>query len=511
MEGAVSRAQGPRLLIEGLSKTFTGQRALDDASLNVAAGEVHALLGQNGSGKSTLIKILAGYHQPDPGSSATYDGQPLPLGHAGAARAAGIRFIHQDLALIPDLTVTENLALGGRYGSSGWLVDRQEAAAAQELLDTWGVEVDATAPLRTLGTAERTMVAIVRAVRDGVGSSGMLVLDEPTAALPPHEVEHVATLVRQLKERGASIIYVTHRLNEVFQFADTVTVLRDGRVIGARPVAGMSHDDLVSMIIGRPLSAVYPEIPEPLDNAVLTVDDVRGASVKTLSLQLREREIVGVAGLTGSGREVVTDLLFGTRPRDSGTVRIGETEVQADSPKDSISKGLAFMPADRKGVGSLPALTVRENVTLPAIRSGRGRWSSIRAERREVAGWLRKLSVVPGDPEQRLGALSGGNQQRALLTRWLRCDTKVFLIDEPTQGVDIEAKVAIYRAIRDAAKDGAGVLLASTDNDELAAICDRVIVMRDGEAAISLSGPRLTPGAILEHSLDRATTGRSGT
>ncbi len=502
----MTQARTSRLAVRGLGKTFTGQRALADVSLTVAPGEVHALLGQNGSGKSTLIKILAGYHQPDPGASAWYDGRPLALGSAAAAHAAGIRFIHQDLALIPDLSVTDNLALGGRYRSARWISDRREAAAAQALLDEWDVKVDAKAPLRTLGQADRTMVAIVRAVRDGVESSGTLVLDEPSAALPPHEVEHVSRLVRRLRDRGTSIIYVTHRLSEVFRLADTVTVLRDGRVTGTRPVAGMDHDDLVAMIIGRPLGDVYPEIPQPLDNAVLTVDGVRGASVRTLSLRVREREIVGVAGLTGSGREAVTDLIFGTRARDGGTVRILDKEIRPGSPRDSVAHGLALLPADRKGAGSIPELTVRENVTLPAVRSGRGHWLSMRAERREVGDWLGRLGVVPDDPERRLATLSGGNQQRALLTRWLRCEAKVFLMDEPTQGVDIEAKVGIYRAIRDAANDGAGVLVASTDNDELAAICDRVIVMRDGVAATSLTGPRLTSEAILEHSIERVTT-----
>lgn len=502
----MNSGSSPRLALEGLSKTFQGQRALDGATLTVAPGEVHALLGQNGSGKSTLIKILAGYHQPDEGASATVDGEPFELGSASAAHAAGIRFIHQDLALIPDLTVTDNLALGGKYRSGRWISDRRESAAAQELLDAWDVKVDAKAPLHTLGQADRTMVAIVRAVQDEVQGSGMLVLDEPTAALPRHEVEYVSKLVRQLRDRGTSILYVTHRLSEVFQLADTVTVLRDGRVTGSREVAGMNHDDLVAMIIGRALGNIYPDIPEPLDNSVLTVDDVRGSSVRTLSLQLREREIVGIAGLTGSGREVVADLLFGTREREGGNVRIHGQVVPADSPKASIASGLALLPADRKGVGSIPELTVRENVTLPAISSGWGYWMSDRAERRDVAGWLQRLGVVPGDPDRALSTLSGGNQQRALITRWLRCKAKVFLMDEPTQGVDIQAKVAIYGAIRDAANDGASVLVASTDNDELAAICDRVIVMRDGVEAITLAGTRLTSEAILEHSIDRIET-----
>lgn len=495
-----------RLAVEGLSKTFPGQRALDGVSLSVAAGEVHALLGQNGSGKSTLIKILAGYHDPDPGASATYDGQSLALGDAHAAHQAGIRFIHQDLALIPDLSVADNLALGGDYRDRFWLNDRREQARAQELLDEWGVKVDAGAPLRALGQAERTMVAIVRAVRDGVQSSGMLVLDEPSAALPSHEVEHLFTLVRQLRDRGASVLYVTHRLGEVFEIADSVTVLRDGGVTGSRAVSGMAYDDLVTMIIGRALTDVYPEVPEPAENALLTVDGLAGASVASLSLQLREREILGIAGLTGSGREVVAELLFGTRERTAGRVRVGDVELRAGAPRDSIARGVALLPADRKGVGSIPELTVRENVTLPSIRAGIANWLSLRAERRDVAAWLDQLAVVPNDPERPLSSLSGGNQQRALLTRWLRCKARVFLMDEPTQGVDIEAKVAIYRAIRDVANDGAGVVMASTDNDELAAICDRVIVMREGGAAITLEGAHLTSDAIFEHSMDRIGT-----
>ena len=499
-----------RLAVEGLSKTFPGQRALDGVSLSVGAGEVHALLGQNGSGKSTLIKILAGYHQPDGGASATYDGHDLALGDARASHSAGIRFIHQDLALIPDLSVADNLALGGSYRSRFWIDDRSEAAGAQELLDEWGVEVDARAPLRDLRQAERAMVAIIRAVRDGVQSGGMLVLDEPSAALPTHEVEHLFALIRQLRERGASVLYVTHRLSEVFEIADSVTVLRDGRVTGSRAVAGMDYDDLVTMILGRPLSDVYPDVPEPSDNAIFTVDGVAGGSVRSLSLKLREREILGIAGLTGSGREAVADLLYGMSERSGGRVHVGERELRPGAPGDAIARRVALLPADRKRIGSIPELTVRENVTLPSIRAGRAHWLSVRAERRDVGGWLRRLAVVPDDPERRLSVLSGGNQQRALITRWLRCKAKVFLMDEPTQGVDIEAKVEIYRAIRDAANDGAGILLASTDSDELAAICDRVIVMRDGRVAAMLEGDRLTSDTIFEHSMERTVAAEDG-
>lgn len=500
----------PRLRLDGVTKTFPGQVALDGASLVLQPGEVHALLGQNGSGKSTLIKILAGYHQPDAGATAERDGLPFHLGSAAAARAVGIRFIHQDLGLIPELSVAENLALGGRYRRSAWVDDRRETAAAQSLLDAWGVGLDSSAPLHTLGQADRTVVAIVRAVRDGIEDGGILVLDEPSATLPPHEFAYVSRLVKQVRDRGGSVVYVTHRLGEVFELADTVTVLRDGRVTGVRPVAGMDHDGLVAMIIGHPLENVHPELPEPGADALLTADGIIGGSVQSLTLQVREREVVGIAGLTGSGRESVADLLFGARERDAGTVRVLGSEVRAARPAVSIAHGMALLPADRKAVGSIPDLTVRENVTLPAIPARGAGWLRIEAERRDVRAWLVRLSVVPCDTERPLANLSGGNQQRALITRWLRRRSRVFLMDEPTQGVDIGAKVEIYRAIRNVATEGAAVLVASTDNDELAAICDRVIVMRDGRAATTLSGARLTSEAILEHSMDRATTKETG-
>ena len=494
----------PRLRLTGVSKTFPGQVALADVSFELAPGEVHALLGQNGSGKSTLIKILAGYHQPDAGAEAERDGVPFALGSAAAARAARIRFIHQDLGLIPELTVAENLALGSRHRRRFWVDDRRENAAAQELLDAWGVELEATTPVHALGQADRTMVAILRAARDGIADGAILVLDEPSATLPPHEFAYVSRLVRQVRDRGGSVIYVTHRLGEVFELADTVTVLRDGRATGTRPVAGMDHDDLVAMILGCALENVYPDLPEPGADALMTVEDVRGGSVASFSLQLREREIVGVAGLTGSGRETVAELVFGARERTGGAVRVAGADVRPGRPAESIAHGMAMLPADRKSLGGIPSLTVRENVTLPFIPARGGGWLRTGAERRDVRGWLDRLAVVPRDPERALGDLSGGNQQRALITRWLRGASKVFIMDEPTQGVDIGAKVDIYRAIRDVVADGAGMLVASTDNDELAAICDRVIVMRDGRPAAMLSGSHLTSEAILVNSMDRA-------
>lgn len=501
--GAILSVRAIRLTVEGLSKTFPGQRALDNVSLAVAGGEVHALLGQNGSGKSTLIKILAGYHQPDPGGFATYDGTPLVLGDAEAAHACGIRFIHQDLGLLPDLSIADNLLLENENGSRWWVDERSDARRAQKLLAEWDLHVDPRLPLRSLSQSQRTMVAIIRAVGGGLAASGMLILDEPSAALPAHEVAQLFGLIGQLTERGVGVLYVTHRLSEVLEIADTVTVLRDGRSVGTRTVAGLSYDELVTMIVGRSVTDVFPEPVETSGRQVLEVTGLTGETVSGLSFGIDAGEIVGLAGLSGSGREAVAELVFGIRSRAAGRVVVDGAELEGDAPAQSIRRGLALVPADRKGLGSLPDLTVRENVSLPALPSGSLRWLSNRAESRDVGTWLARLGVVPQDPDRPLSSLSGGNQQRALIARWLRLGAKVFLMDEPTQGVDIEAKIVIYQIMRDAAGAGAGVLFASTDNDELCAVCDRVMVMREGQIVSALHGRHLTSDALLEHSMER--------
>jgi ribose transport system ATP-binding protein len=492
------------LALENTSKVFQGQRALDQVSLTLRRGEVHALLGQNGSGKSTLIKILAGFHYPEPGARALLRGEPFPLGSATAAAEGGIRFIHQDLGLVEDLSVVDNLALGRRYAGSWWLSDRRELRAARQLLSDFDVPIDPATPVRALSPARRTMVAIVRALRGGIGENGILVLDEPTASLPASEAEHLFGMIEAVRLKGAAILYVTHRLDEVFRIARRVSVLRDGRLVATVPTSELGHDGLVELIVGKPLEEFYPEVAAAREGVALGVSDLGGESVHNVSLKVHEGEIVGVTGLVGSGHEALLHMIFGSRARRSGDVRVAGARLRP-SPKASIAAGVAFAPADRKRLSAIPGWTLRENVTLPALRpKGVLRWLGEDAERPDVVRWLESLEVRPAEPERKFSSLSGGNQQRAVLARWLRCAPRALMLEEPTSGVDVGAKVAIYRTLAEIAAQGTAVLLTSSDAEELCSVCDRVLVMRRGRVAAELRGSTLNVERVLTESMRTA-------
>ncbi|MFE2182339.1 sugar ABC transporter ATP-binding protein [Streptomyces sp. NPDC059455] len=493
---------GPVLTIRSLSKTFAGQTALNQVDLTLHAGEVHCLLGQNGSGKSTLIKILAGYHAPDPGSTATLNGAPLTLGSTAAARDSEIRFIHQDLGLVDELDVVDNLALGGRYAGRWWLSDRRERRAAHRLLLEYGVDIDPSAPLAAAGAGQHSMVAIVRAMARSEASPSLLVLDEPTASLPQHQTRQLFDLVRALKARGTAVLYVTHRLGEVFEIGDRVTVLRDGKDVATRTVGTLDTDQLVHLIIGRELTEFSPQAAPPRSDVVLDIAGMSGAEVRDFSAQVHAGEIVGLTGLVGSGYDQVLALAFGGRTARSGTVAVEGASVRPGRPDASIRAGLAYAPADRKRLSTIPDWSVKENVTLPRVPSARfGRWLGGRRERRETLPWTRRVGVVPDDPDRQLALLSGGNQQKAVLSRWLRLGARALLLDEPTAGIDTGAKASIYEALSSLAALGTSVVLSSSDADELCAVCDRVIIMRRGAIAAVLSGQDLTVARITSETI----------
>lgn len=490
----------PVLRMENVSKSFPDSLALDGVGLELHPGEVRALLGENGSGKSTLIKILAGFHQPDFGAQAWADGEPLRLGSAAHARAAGVRFIHQDLGLVRDLDVVDNLALGERYVGRRWLSHRREADEARRLLAQYGVELDVHAPLWSLSPAEQTIVAVVRALRDGL-ERFVLVLDEPTGSLAASEVARLFDVIRAIRDRGGSLLYVTHRLQEVFEIADQVTVLRDGRVVADRPVAGLGEEQLVELLVGGAVEEVFPGPPPAGGEPAMDAEGISGAGVDDVSLTVGRGEILGIAGIIGSGREELLRLLFGAQRWTSGRLRVGPREFSSISVPQAIDAGLAYA-ASRGNGGMTRDLSIRENVTLPKIPvTHRGWWLSTRREAEDVRGWLDRLDVRPPAPERPLASLSGGNQQRVVLARWLRCRPQVLMLEGPTLGVDIGAKAEIYRALVDAAREGTAVVVSSSDAEELAAICDRVIVMRDGRISTELRGAQLTEQVIVEQSL----------
>jgi ribose transport system ATP-binding protein len=478
------------LALDGLTKTFEGQRALDDLDIELRAGEIHALLGQNGSGKSTLIKLLAGYHRPTSVACAVLHGTPFELGSSAAARQGGMHFIHQDLGLVDEFDAADNLALGTPYEGRWWISDRRERGAARALCERYGLSIDVAAPVGTLTPAEQTQVAIARALRSGIEGRMLLVLDEPTAALPAHEVDRLFSLLREVRARGATVLYVTHRLAEVFEIADRVTVIRDGRRIATRATVELDHEQLLALIIGRSIDVLYPDPSTPDGEVVLSVQGLRGGRVREASLDVHRGEIVGVTGLVGSGYEDLLRVIFDPSQRRAGEIEVEGERLAGRGIGSSISHRLGFVPADRKRLGGIAPWTVRENLTLPALKARR--WLGTRAERAEARRWLHRLAVTPADPERQFASLSGGNQQKVVLARWLRCGAGAYLLEEPTNGVDVGAKQAIYASLATVTGEGAAVLMSSTDTEELCAICDRVVVMRHGFIRAVLRQEHLT-------------------
>ena len=496
----------PVLRIDSLSKTYPGQVALDRASLQVMPGEVHALVGQNGSGKSTLIKLLGGYVQADHGSEVHLDGRRVDLWHLGHDDRLRIRIVHQDLGLVPALSTIENLGLGRGYitGAGGRIRWRAEAARAQELLLRFGLAPDVRQPVATLTAAERAAVAIVRALQDWDGErSGLLILDEPTASLNRREVEALFREVRRVAGLGAGVLFVSHMLDEVLDLADRVTVLRDGQVVAAGvPTDHLDERALVDLIVGRSMTDLYPTSRAvPAGRPVLEAQMVFGITLRGVGFKVHAGEIVGVAGLVGSGRDEICGAIGGVTPRFAGKVLVDKTKVFC-SPRDSLRAGIALVPADRKGLALDPEDKLVDHVPLPRLGPLQGRVRLHHGDQRTaVAEWVRELDVQPPLLDRRMAKFSGGNQQKAVLARWLRTEPKVLLLDEPTQGVDVGAKAAIYRRIVESAAEGLAVLIASSDAEELVHLCDRVIVLRAGMASAELEGPNLTEERLVAETL----------
>lgn len=498
-----------QLVATDLSMHFAGQRALDKVDLTLQRGEVHALLGANGSGKSTLIKILAGYYTPEQGSRVLTGGNDLSFGSARASHQAGFRFIHQDLGLVGSLSVAENLRLGSDYGRRWWVSARKERGRADIMLQKYRLDLDPDLPVDALSAAQKSMVAIIRAVEDGLASEGVLVLDEPTASLPQEEVHQLMALLKALKTEGVTILYVTHRLTEVFAIADRVTVLRDGRRITTEQIEGVTPDSLVEMILGKKLEKQQQLLRAPTNNLVLAVDHVSGENVVDFSFRAHAGEILGITGLVGSGFESILGLVFGSLSRTSGQVEVLGNRVPALSPRLAIRSRLSYAPADRRNLGAFVSWSVRENLTIPLLRFGRvTRRLSEKAEAAEAREWIGRLDVRPPRGTATFAELSGGNQQKVVIARMLRCNPAALLLDEPTIGVDAGAKSAIYSELRTAAAQGATVVIASSDVEELATICDRILIVAEGCPVRELVG-RQSPSDITRASLNNEEVGQS--
>ncbi|MBX6388149.1 MAG: sugar ABC transporter ATP-binding protein [Frankia sp.] len=495
------------LRVDGVSKRFGGVVALADARLSVAAGEVHAILGENGAGKSTLIQILGGALTPDSGE-LTLRGRPYrPRGPRGARRA-GIACVYQELSLIPDLTVAENIWFGVEERTPVRTVSRRRTSArTSRLLAELGLALDPDRRAGALPIGEQQLVEIVKAV---ASEPDVLILDEATSALAPAEVDWLLALARQLAESGKAVLYISHRLAEVRRVADRVTVLRAGQTVGTQPAAGLSDDDIVTMMLGRRLASLYPprhpaapDAPPPADALV-----VRGLAVghqlRGVSFTLRAGEVLGVAGLAGHGQRELFLALAGVR-RATGTVSVRGRPVSPRGPRQALSGavGIALLPEDRRAQGLLLAKPVRHNLTLSALRriSRRG-FVDGPAESALTADLIHRLQIKVSTPEQPVGTLSGGNQQKVLLARLLATEARILLLLDPTRGVDVGTKAEIFALMRDLCAQGFAILFYSTDLAELVGVADRCLVLSYGETAAQLSGAELTEDAIL-----RATMG----
>jgi ribose transport system ATP-binding protein len=495
------------LSLRGVSKTFPGVRAVRDVDLDVRSGSVHALLGHNGCGKSTLVKTLAGFHAPDGKCEATIDGESFALGSADEADRLGIRFVHQDLGLILELGAVDNvgLALGyerGRFGAIGW---NRQARKTRDLLDRFGVRLDPRLPLRQASPVERTAVAIVRAVAGWQKGRGLLVLDEPTASLPAKEVEELFRLIRDIRDSGTAVLLISHRLDEVMTIADHATVMSSGEVIWDGEVADMSVRSFATLIAGAETEELEAEVRPPAAEAfgarpvALKLENVSGRFLRNVDVEVREGEILGVAGLLGSGREELPYVVAGAHTFGvTGRFTVGDRSLDAMSITSARAAGVALVPADRGREGVISDFSVKENVSLVALPGlRRGTTLPPARERTFARTWLRAVSADTTTIERPITTLSGGNQQKAVLARWLSVEPRVLALSEPTAGIDIGARTTIYEELRKRAKEGLAILVSSSDAEDLVAICDRVIVLRDGVLVGELDGPDISKSAIV--------------
>jgi ribose transport system ATP-binding protein len=495
----------PIFALRNVSKRFGGEQALISVDIEVRGGEVHGLLGHNGSGKSTLVKILSGYYAADSEAELLIHGEPhrMPL-TAAAFRRLGFSFVHQDLGLIPSLSVLENLCMDDIVATSWRINWKALNRHTRDLLAEFGLNIEPKATISDLPPWNRPLIAVVRAIgtmraaiADNPDRRGALILDEPTARMSEDTVSHLLGIIGHVADLGHAVLLVSHSLDEILRVTDRTTVLRDGRVVGTLETAGTSRAQLVELILGETpgveATRADPPVgvsPEAAPNEI-QISDLRGASVREFALRLRRGEIVGVTGLVGSGFDDVGALLFGERRAAAGMLRFNEHEelLSRMAPDKALAMGIALVPPDRLSQGCIPELTVADNVAMPTLKSFMNT-GAIRQQEvdRHVAVWISQLGVKPANPEMTVRSLSGGNQQKVLLAKWLQLSPRLLIVIEPTQGVDVGARAEIFSLLKKYAMQGSAILCCSTDQDQLVELCDAVCVMHRGRLKETLRG-----------------------
>jgi ribose transport system ATP-binding protein len=507
--GAVSRPPADRLHasvgIRGLTKTYPGTRALDNVDLDFSAGRIHAVVGGNGSGKSTLIKTLAGVLRADAGA-LTIGADAFDVGSfdAVSSRKAGVRVVHQDLGVFPALSVAENIALGSDYpttavGLVGWRSLRKRAAA---VLDSFQIDVDPGAPMQSLRLAAQTRIAIARALQSqDEAPSRVLILDEPTAALPTHEATELLGTLRGFAELGLTIIYVSHRLDEILEYTDDASVMRDGAVVASAPTSSWTEEKLISAMIGKSPGARKPRaLPHSDRRDLLEIRGLKSGPLEHVDLTVARGEIVGIAGLTGSGRSSLLRAVFGASKPSAGQMIFDGRELQSNSPQLATSRGIAMVPENRAVEAAFADLPIRDNLLITRLSEFAPRARILRAGllEKEASDLVARFAIKAVSTASTLSTLSGGNQQKVIMARWMSRDPKLLLLDEPTQGVDISSRDDIHEQIREAVDGGAAAIVVSSDFDELALLADRVVVIRNGRISAELTERDLTVERITQ-------------
>ena len=490
-------AIAPALEMRNISKQYPGVRALDDVSLSVERGEIHALLGENGAGKSTMMKILAGAQSKDSGE-ILLNGNVVQIDSPQKAMSLGISIIYQEFNLVPYLSAGENIYLGRepRAAIPGFVDFKKLYADAQVVLDKLGVKIDARAPVNTLSVAGQQMVEIAKATSK---KSKIIVMDEPSATLTDHELRALFRLMLQLKSEGVSIVYISHRLEEIVEVCDRATIMRDGRHVATRDVKDLTRDEIIRLMVGRELKDAIPKVPAPLGEVALEVKHLnRKGVLHDISFSVRKGEVLGIAGLVGAGRTETARVIFGADPMDSGSIEVFGKPVRIKSPQDAIRHGIGLVTEDRKQQGLVLGMVVRENTTLANLDFLSSLGFIRRGEERQVAEKYRTdLSIKTPTIEQTVHNLSGGNQQKVVLAKWLYTGSKILIFDEPTRGIDVGAKSEIYKLMNELAKNGVAIIMISSELPEVLGMSDRILVMHEGRLTGELSRADATQEKIM--------------
>lgn len=488
--------RGPILELKKITKRFSGVEVVHQVSFSLNSGEVHALLGENGAGKSTLVKIITGVHQPDSGE-LYLNGDQVQFANPAESRRAGIAAIYQELSLFPDLDVAENIFAGRQPTITGGRIDwRQLYKNAENLLSSLGVKLDLKRKARSLSIAQQQMVEIARALSI---NARILIMDEPTSSLTLNEVAELFQLVRRLREDGTAIVFISHRLEELFEIADRVTILRDGAYVDTQPMSDISREELIRLMVGRTINSLFPKEDVKAGEVVLKVDNLSRENLfKDVSFELRSGEILGMAGLIGAGRTDVARAIFGIEPPTSGTIQIEGQTVAIASPQEAIALGLAYVPEDRQLHGLILPMNITANISLPTISQvSVGGWLNRSSERKAAFDSAWNMDVRATSIWQRTRELSGGNQQKVVLAKWLATQPRILILDEPTRGIDVGTKAAVHALMSRLAGEGKAILMISSELPEILGMSDRMLVMREGRISAEFSRAEATQEKII--------------